>query len=88
MLCDDPDMFVSLRHAWSFFATAARYESPALGWRTGEYVGDHNLNTGLLRKLESAPTLFQAFGALKRLSSVEASDVRIGIQERRNDVLF
>ena len=88
ILCDDPDVFVPLRQAWSFFTTAARYEDPALGWRVGEYAGDHNLNAGLLRKLESAPTLLQAFQELKRLSGVEASDVRISINERRDDVLF
>ena len=88
VLCEDPDVFVPLRQAWSFFATAARREDPALGWRTGEYVGDHNLNARLLRKLESAPTLLQALHELQRLSSAEASDVRIGIYERRNDVLF
>ena len=88
VMCDDPDVFVPLLRTWSFFATAARYEEPALGWRVGEYVGDHNLNAGLLRKLESAPTLLRAFQELKRLSSAEASDVRIGIHERRDDVLF
>jgi AraC-like DNA-binding protein len=86
--CHDPDLFVPLLRSWSFFATAARHEDPALGWRAGEYVGDHNLNAGLLRKLESAPTLLRAFHKLIRLSSAEASDVRIGIHERRDDVLF
>ena len=88
VLCDDPDFFVPLLRSWSFFANVAQYEYPALGWRVGEYVGDHNLNAGLLRKLESAPTLLRAFHELKRLSSAEASDVRIGIHERRDDVLF
>ena len=88
VMCDDPNVFVPLLRTWSFFAAAERYEVPALGWRVGEYVGDHNLNAGLLRKLESAPTLLRAFHELKRLSSAEASDVRIGIHERRDDVLF
>ncbi len=88
VLCDDPDMFVPLRQAWSFFAAAARHEDPDLGWRTGEFVGNHNLNVGLLRRLESAPTLLRAFHELKRLSGAEASDVRIGIHERRDAMLF
>lgn len=88
VLCDDPDFFVPLLRSWSFFANVAQYEFPALGWWVGEYVGDHNLNAGLLQKLESAPTLLRAFHELKRLSSAEASDVRIGIHVRRNDVLF
>ena len=88
VLCDDPDMFVPLHRTWSFFATVARHEGPALGWWIGEYVGDQNLNSSLLSKLELAPTLFQAFHELQRLSFLEASDVRIGIYERRDDILF
>ena len=58
VLCDDPDMFAPLERTWSFFATAARHEDPMLGWLVGADVGDDNLNIGLLRKLQTAPTLF------------------------------
>ena len=88
VLCDDPDMFVPLTRAWSFFATAARHEDPMLGWLVGAHVGDHNLNAGLLRKLETAPTLFQALQRLVQLASAEASHIQLGIHERRADVLF
>jgi len=88
VLCDDPDMFVPLTRAWSFFATAARHEDPMLGWLVGAHVGDHNLNAGLLRKLETAPTLFQALQRLVQLASAEASHIQLGMQERRADVLF
>jgi hypothetical protein len=88
VLCDDPDMFVPLTRAWSFFATAARHEDPTLGWLVGAHVGDHNLNAGLLRKLETAPTLFQALQRLVQLASAEASHIQLGMQERRADVLF
>ena len=88
VLCDDPDMFVPLARAWSFFATAASHEDPMLGWQVGEHVGDNNLNTGLLRKLETAPTLFQALQRLVQLATAEASHIQLGIHERRTDVLF
>ena len=88
VLCDDPDVFVPLARIWSFFDTAARHEGPMLGWLVGAHIGDHNINAGLLRKLESAPTLLQALRGLMRMVSAEASDLDIGIHERRDDVLF
>jgi len=77
-----------LTRAWSFFDTAARHEDLTLGWLVGAHVGDHNLNGGLLRKLETAPTLFQALQRLVQLASAEASHLQLGIHERRDDVLF
>jgi AraC-like DNA-binding protein len=88
VLCDDPDVFVPLARAWSFFDAAARHEDPMLGWLVGAHVGDHNLNAGLLRKLETAPTLLQALHGLVRLVSAEASHLHLGIHERRDDVLY
>ena len=88
VLCDDSDMFVPLARAWSFFASAARHEDPMLGWLVGAHVGDHALNAGFLRKLETAPTLFQALQRLVQLASAEASHIQLGIHERRTDVLF
>jgi len=87
-LCNEPDMFVPLERAWSFFDAAARYEDPALGWLVGAHAGDHNLNAKLLRKLESAPTLYVALQRLVQLASAEASHIQVGIQERRAYVLF
>lgn len=88
VLCNEPDMFVPLERAWSFFDAAARHEDPALGWLVGAHAGDHNLNLGLLRKLESATTLLQALRQLVSMASAEASHIQIGIQERHADALF
>jgi AraC-like DNA-binding protein len=88
VLCNDPNMFVPLARAWSFFSTTARHEDPMLGWLVGAHAGDHNLNAGLLRKLETAPTLFQAFQKLVQMANSEASHIQLGIHERRTDVLF
>lgn len=88
VLCDDPDVFVPLTRVWSFFDSAAQHEGPSLGWLAGAHVGDHNLNAGLLRKLETAPTLLQALQGLMRFVTSEASDVQMGTHERREDVLF
>ena len=88
VLCDDPDMFAPLDRTWSFFATAARHEDPMLGWLVGADVGDDNLNIGLLRKLQTAPTLFQALQGLVEMARSEASHIQLGIHERRGDVLL
>jgi AraC-like DNA-binding protein len=86
--CDDPDMLVPLARAWAFFASAAEHEDTMLGWRVGVHVGDHNLNRGLLRKLEIAPTLYQALHGLARMANSEASHIQLGIHERQGNVLF
>ena len=88
VLCNDPNMFVPLARAWSFFSTIARHEDPMLGWLVGAHAGDHNLNAGLLRNLETAPTLFQAMQRLVQMAQSEASHIQLGIHERRTDVLF
>ena len=88
VLCNDPNMFVPLARAWSFFSTTAQHEDPMLGWLVGAHAGDHNLNLGLLRKLEIAPTLFQAMQRLVQMARSEASHIQLGIHERRTDVLF
>ncbi len=86
--CNDANAFVPLQDAWAFFDAAAQSEDPVLGWHVGRFVGDHNLNRGLLRKLEHAPTLLQALQQLIRLISAEASHLRLGIRERRDDVIL
>jgi AraC-like DNA-binding protein len=86
--CEDPDAFVPLLRIWSFFKTAARNEDSELGWLVGAHVGDHELNSVLLRKLETAPTLLQALCRLKLMASTEATDLEIGIEERQDDILF
>jgi AraC-like DNA-binding protein len=88
VLCDNPDMFVPLDNAWSFFATTAQHEDPMLGWLVGAHVGDHNLNAGLLSKLETAPSLFQALQRLVQLASAEASHLQLGMHDRQDNVLF
>ena len=86
--CDDPDAFVPLLRVWSFFETAARNEDSKLGWLLGAHVGDHQLNADLLRKLESAPTLMQALIRFKRLACTDATGLEIGIEDRRDSILF
>ena len=87
VLCDDPNAFVPLLRAWAFFDDAARHEDLALGWLVGTYVGDHSLSAGLLRKLETAPTLLRALQELVRLARSELLDLEMGIRERRDDIL-
>ena len=88
VLCNDPNMFVPLARAWAFFDTAARHEDMMLGWLVGAHIGDHNLNAGLLHKLETAPSLYQALHGLVQMANSEASHLLLGIHERRDDVLL
>ena len=77
-----------VRRAWAWFDAAAQLEDPGLGWHVGQFVGDKRLNAGLLQKIEHAPTLYQALFALIRLVRSEASDLRLGIRENRDDIFF
>lgn len=86
--CDNPDEFVPLRRAWSFFDATAQSEDPMLGWHVGRFVGDQNLTRGLKLKLESSPTLYQALKRFVQLISAEASHLELGILERREEILF
>jgi AraC-like DNA-binding protein len=88
VLCSDPDMRVPLLRAWAFFATAAEHEDPMLGWLVGAHVGDHNLNAGLLSKLQQAPTLLRALQRLLQLASSEASHIQLGMYQRQADILI
>ena len=88
VLCDNPNEFVPLKRAWSLFEAASRAEDPALGWHVGRFVGDHNLSDSLMRRLETAPTLYQALKRFIRLASAESSHLQLGIMERRDDILF
>jgi AraC-like DNA-binding protein len=87
-LCKDPNVFVPLKKAWALFDDAGRREDCALGWHVGRYVGDQGLNAGLLKKLESAPTLYRALQRLIGLVNSESSHLRLGIVEQRNCILF
>jgi hypothetical protein len=87
-LCKDPNAFVPLKKAWALFDDAAQREGLAVGWHVGRYIGDHNLNAGLLLKLEEAPTLYRALHRMARLVNSEASHLRLGIKEERHCILF
>ena len=86
-LCDDPSSYVPLTRTWSFFE-AARSEDPMLGWLVGAYVGDRSLNADLRRRLVTAPTLLRGLQELSHLVGSEASEIRLGIRERGDDLLF
>ena len=87
-LCRDPNAFVPLRMAWGLFNDVARREDNEAGWHVGRFVGDHNMAAPVLKKLESAITLYRALHRLVRMINAEASHLRLGIVERHFDVLF
>ena len=87
-LCKDPNAFVTLKQTWALFDDAAQREDLAVGWHVGQYIGDNSLNTGLLLKLEGAPTLYQALQRMARLINSESSHLRLGIKEEHHRILF
>lgn len=86
--CDDPSAFVPLRRAWAWFDAAAQLEDPALGWHVGRFAGDTGLSAGVLKKIEHAPTLYQALFALIRLVRAESTQLNIRIREDRDKILL
>ena len=87
-LCEDPNAFVPLQKAWAYWDSIARHEDPLLGWHVGRACGSHLLSRGLLKKIEHAPTLYQALKIFIQLASSEASHLRLGICERKEGILF
>ena len=87
-LCTDPSAFVTLDKAWGLFGDIAQREDQEVGWHVGWYIGDNNLNTSLLLKLEAAPTLYQALHLMARLINTESSHLCLGIKEEDHRILF
>ncbi len=87
-LCRDSNAFVPLGRAWALFDDAARREGKDLAWHVGRYVGDMNLNAGLVQKLRNSPTLYKALQRLCLMINSEASHLKLGIIERENHILF
>lgn len=86
--CEDPTAFVPVPSAWRLFHIAARSEDPTLGWQVGRYCGDRQLSRGLLKKLESASTLYQALHEFVALVRSEATHLELGIAEGRDAIYF
>ena len=87
-LCSDPNAFVPLERAWALFDDAARREGEDIAWHVGNFVGEHNLHAQLVKKLSSAPTLFQALRRLVLQINAEASHLRLGIIEGEEDIFL
>ena len=85
---ESDDAFVPLQRAWGFFDSTAQKLDQNIAWRVGLFTGEQKLQQGLLNRLSSAPTLLSALQTLIRLISAEASHLQLGLQERRDDVLF
>jgi len=86
--CDDPNVFVPQKAAWSLFDAAGRAEDETVGWHVGQFVGERNLNAGLLSKFDHSPTLYHGLRDFAVLVRSEASHLRLGLHEREDDVLF
>jgi AraC-like DNA-binding protein len=83
-----PDQFVKLSSAWAAFYSAARAEDEDLGWYVGQYVGDKRLSQTILENTEHAPSLYRGLQEFVRLVSSEASDLGLGIEERKDDIVL
>lgn len=88
ILCEDPNTYVSLHKAWQLFGDAIVREDRMVGWYVGQYIGDHNFNGGLLKKLENTPTLYRALIKFSEIVSAEASHLQLGIRECLTGIQF
>ena len=87
-LCQEADALVPLSRVWRLFDRASRLDVPEIGWWAGREVGEKNLNREVLARLQRSPTLYRSLFELIRLASAEASDIRLGIRGRHDDILF
>lgn len=85
---DDPNVFVRVSSAWATFDSAAKAEGEDFSWYVGQYVGESGISEKLLQRSEHAPSLYRGLQELVRLISSEASDLGLGIEERKDDVLL
>ncbi len=88
LLCEDPNSYVPVVRAKSFYEDMARREIEALGWETGRWAHENSLHHGLLKRLAAAPTLGRALLDFSALAPIENSNYRLGITLRGEDVLF
>lgn len=88
VLCEDPDMFVPLARAWSFFADTQQQEEEALGWLVGADAGNQNLNAALLAQFKTAQTLFSGLKRFVKLARSEATHIDLGMYELETEVLI
>jgi AraC-like DNA-binding protein len=88
VLCHDPDCYVPVARAWSFFDSVSRLEDPLLAWLVGRHVGDHNLNRGLVQRCEAEPSLYRALQTFLAMTRAEATSLQLGMLERQSDILL
>lgn len=85
---EDPNTFVKVSCAWNTFDSAAKAEGEDFGWYVGQFVGESGVSAKLLQRSEYAPTLYRGLQEFARLVSSEASDIGLGIEERKEDILL
>lgn len=88
VLNEDPNMFIPLERAWSFFSETARQEDEALGWLVGADTGNQNLNVALLEKFKTARTLFIGLQRFVKFARSEATHIDLGIHALEKEVLL
>ncbi len=88
LLCEDPNSYVPVHRVWSFFDDMTARESEALGWEAGRWAHENMLEQGLMRRLETAPTLGRALQDFAVLATAENTHIRLGMTTCDKDVLF
>jgi len=87
-LCEEPDYLIPVSKMYAFLETAARKEQPSLGWLIGERAGNLQLSSALRKRLQAASTLLTALQSLVQLVKSEASDLDVGIIQRKDDIVL
>ncbi|MGI9291345.1 MAG: helix-turn-helix domain-containing protein [Gammaproteobacteria bacterium] len=88
LLADSPALWVPLHTAWKYFELAAQVGGPAIGWETGDFMGNQKLSDKLRTTVEHSPSLYIGLQRLIKLIRIESSHLELGIIEGKDRILL
>ena len=87
-LCETPDVLVPMSRVLGVYAEMAQRETPNLGWHVGDWCRERGVDKDLMAHIAASPTLYSGLRELKKLVRLENSGIRLGLVERRGDVVL
>ena len=88
VLCETPDLPAAMPRVQRMFLEMSQRETPELGWHVGHWCREQSLHQELLSHIAEAPTLYSGLEEFIKLVRIENSNIRLGVVERPQDVLF
>jgi AraC-like DNA-binding protein len=84
--CDDPNLWVPVRHTWAWFERASCLVDPAVGWLVGQSIGDRCLSQDLAARIEHGPTVFLGLQALIREATSESTHLEMSLRNHHDSI--